>query len=227
MNCLRLATILLGVLIAAAPSPGEEVDRLLAAVNGKVITEGDVQLARALYALFSLGKKEVTASPQEELNGLIELELVRQELESFPLERGGQGPIQADVETKMSDLREAYAEIGGMPSLLRRLGLKEDELVSYVRLRVLIDRFLDLRFRPFVTVSEEEVAAYYRGTLLPQLQKAGVAAPPLAAVSSKIVQILTEDKVTREYTEWIKNIRSHSRIELFRAAPQAPGGRKP
>jgi hypothetical protein len=226
MKRLWIVTLLLCGLMKGLPSPAEEVDRLLAAVNGKVITAGDVELARALYALFSLGKKEVQSSRQEELTGLIELELVRQELENFPLEQGSQSRIQTDVQDKMNDLKEAYAEIGGLPALLRRLGLKEEELVSYVRLRVFLDRFLDLRFRPFVTVSDADVAAYYRETLLPQLQKAGSAAPPLAEVSSKIKEILTEDKVTAEYTQWIENIRNHSRIEYFPVAPQSSEGRR-
>src|SRR5512137_1479435 len=61
----------------------EEVDRLIAAVNGKAITEGDLDLARSLNALMFYGK--TSGSRDDELNRLIDLELMRQELKNFSL----------------------------------------------------------------------------------------------------------------------------------------------
>ena len=133
------------------PLAVQEIDRLLAAVNGKVITEGDLNISRSLNSLILLGRSEASAAKAQELSRLIDLELVRQEMESFPFGQADQSSIQSGVERQMSALKTVYAEIGGLPALLRRLGLQEDELVSYLSLRIRMVRFMDLRFRPFVT----------------------------------------------------------------------------
>lgn len=201
---------------------GEEIDRLLAAVNGRVITEGDLKMALSLNAVLTLGKGVAGPSRQEALDRLINLELTRQELENFPVEQGDQSKIQASVQARIGALKSAYAEIGGLPTILRQLGLQEDELFSYVRLQALADRFIDMRFGPFVSISAAEVEAYYRETLAPPLARSGSALPTLDEVAPKIKEILTKDKATAAYVEWVDNIRSHSRIEIFaNAAPPA------
>ena len=207
-------------LMGSGSLSAEEIDRLLAAVNGRVITEGDLGMALSLNALLTLGKGVARPSRREALDRLIDLELTRQELENFPIEQSDQSRIQAGVQARIGDLRSAYAEIGGLPTILRQLGLQEDELLSFVRLQVLADRFVDLRFDPFVSISAAEVEAYYRETLAPPLIKSGTPLPPLDEVAPKIREILTKDKATAAYIAWRDNIRSHSRIETFAdAAP--------
>jgi hypothetical protein len=144
----------------------QEIDRLLAAVNGKVITEGDLSISRSLNSLILLGRSETNPTKAQELSRLIDLELIRQEMESFPFGQVDQSSIQSEVEKQRSALMTVYAEIGGLPALLRRLGLQEDELVSYLRLRVHMTRFMDLRFRPFVTGAQgDEVEAKVNAAL--------------------------------------------------------------
>jgi len=221
-----IAAILLSCSAADARS-AEEIDRLLAAVNGQVVTEGDLKVASPLNAVLSLGRGDARGSRQAELNRLIDLELVRQELEYFPLEVGDQSRMQAEVLAKLDDLKEAYAEIGGLAALLRQLGLQEVELVAEVRLRMLTERFIDLRFRPFAAPSDREVEAYYREKLAPLLQKKGSPLPPLAGVSSQISAILVEQKVTADYEAWIANIRNRARIEFFPGSGHFSEGKHP
>ena len=221
-----IAAIIFGFSVADARS-AEEIDRLLAAVNGKVVTEGDLKIARPLNAVLSLGRSATRGSRQDELNRLIDLELVRQELEYFPLEQGDQSRMQAEVQARLGDLKEAYAEIGGLPALLRQLGLQEAELIAELRLRLLTERFIDLRFRPFADPSDREVETYYRDELAPLLQKKGSPLPPLPEVSSMISAILIERKVTTDYEAWIANIRNRARIEFFPGSGYFPEGRQP
>ncbi len=73
---------------------------------------------------------------------------------------------------------QAYAELGGLAPLLRRLGLQQEELESYLRLQASILRFVDLRFRPFTPDPEPaEIEAYYREHLEPALRASGAAGP--------------------------------------------------
>jgi hypothetical protein len=192
------------------PSSAHEVDRLIASVNGVAITNGDLNLARSLNAIIFVGKTAEADSRDQEIERQINQELMRQELKNFSL------PDEADkVEARMQSLRNAYALKGGLPALLLRIGMQESELISYIQLELEIMRFVDFRFRPFITVSTEEVQAYYRDKLMAQLQKSGIELPPLIHVSNKIETILREEKINDALDQWIKEVRRNSRIEFF------------
>lgn len=210
--------LLCGALLAALPAAAEEIDRLIAAVNGNVITDGDLNLARNLNALYLFGRSRVPLSREQEIDRLIELELLRQELENFPIAPAD----QTTIESRLGELRSGYAEIGGLDTILHRLGLQYPELVDYVRLQASIWRFVDLRFRPFVSVSADEVKTYYRDELVPKLQQSGAAVPPPSEVSGRIEEILREQKVNSALDQWIQDVRRHSRIEFFADQESAP-----
>jgi peptidyl-prolyl cis-trans isomerase SurA len=223
-TCIYLACLLtvglfgsLGVVTAGA----EEIDRVVVAVNGKIIAESDLRLARNLNTLLLFGRNAPETSHREDqISRLIDLELIRQELENFPLDLSEQSLI----ETRVEELKSGYAEIGGIAPIMSRLGLQVDELQTYLRLQASILRFVNLRFRPFVSISSEEVQAYYRERLLPRLQEAKSPVPPLDQVSVAIEDILREEKVSSALDAWIKEIRSHSRIEYFSdGTPPAAG----
>ncbi len=212
--------LLFGVLVALSPAAvqAEEIDRLLVSVNGKVITKGDLLLTRELNAILAVGKNQPASSGEEEINRLIDLELMRQELASFPIAAEDEGKIQA----RMQELQKAYASVGGLSSVLRSRGLQESELLNYVRLQDSILRFIDFRFRPFVSVEDQEIQKYYKEKLVPPLQKAGAPIPPLEEVSGSIEEILKEEHVNTSLNQWIEDVRRHSRIEYFRDGAEPP-----
>lgn len=202
----------------------QEIDRLLAAVNGKVITALDLQMIRTLNAVLDLGRNKQEPAEKEELERLIDQELIRQEMEVYSV---SESQVDEAVQAKIEELRQSYAEIGGLQELLRQLGLEPEELRERVRIIVLAEKFATLRFGPFVSVSPEEVESYYRQKLLPDLKKRGIAAPPLAEVAPKIEALLKEDKKTEAWLQWMENIRRNSRIEYFDSAPDARTKKRP
>ena len=213
----------------------QEVDRLLAAVNGRVLTEWDLSMARSLNAVLETagagGRVPAKPSREEQMSRLIDRELFRQELENFPVEPGEpsrtEASLQTAVQTVLEDLKQAYAEIGGLEALIRQLGLQQAELESYIRLQILIVRFTSVRFDPFVSVTDDEVDTYYRMKLVPQLQRVGAAVPPLPEIADRIKQLLREEKKNIALDEWIANIRSHSRIEFYANASSVGGKVRP
>jgi hypothetical protein len=93
--------------------------------------------------------------------------------------------------------------------------MQEAELIAYLRQESAILAFVHFRFRPFASVSDEEIKAYYEGRLAAQLKQSAIGLPPLAQVSGKIGEILREEKINEMLDQWIKGIRSASRIEYF------------
>lgn len=202
---------------------GIRLDRLLAEVNGRVITLSDLELARDLNAVLMFGRGRPPSGMREELERLIDQELLRRELERFGMEEEEGGYVQA----RMDELRKGYAEIGGLPTLLRRLGLQETELVDYLRLQAKLLRFIDRRFKPFVTVGEDEIVSYYEQSFSRRLRDAGLPVPPAAEAAEEIRSVLVEEKVNAALDEWLRNARSASRIEYFldEGGPEVTAGR--
>ncbi len=217
LNRLNLRAYRIGVLffglfvLMRIPACAEEIDRLLAAVNGKVITQGDLDLLRSLHKLLYPDQNLVPASRDAEVDQFIDLELMRQELKAFSLTQEDEGKIN----TRMQKLRESYAGKGGLPAVLRQFGLQESEVVSFWHLESSIAKFIDFRFRPFVRVSESEIKKYYDEKLIPPLQKYDVKPPALEEASAKIEEILKEERINAALDQWIADIRRNSRIENF------------
>jgi peptidyl-prolyl cis-trans isomerase SurA len=207
LRALSLCLVFLGGRFAA----GVEIDRLIAAVNGVVVTEGDLNLARSLNAILFYGKNAEASSRSEDIERLIERELMRQELQNFSMAEAE----DRDVEARLRSLRDAFAPKGGLSALLQRTGLRESELISHIRLESSILRFVDFRFRPFVSVSEEEIKTYYETRLVPQLRVSKIELPALDQISAKIEVILREEKVNTVLDQWMKEVRRSSRIEYF------------
>jgi hypothetical protein len=205
--------VCLAFLLFTSTSPvcGEEIDRLIAAVNRNVITEGDLQLANAMNAIISNDSKPFPRSRSESIKRLIDLELMRQELNNFSLS----SEDESRIEERIRSLHQANSASGSLENLLSRLGLHESELRSYLQLESSILKFVDFRFRPFASVSDEEIRRYYEERLTLQLQKAKLEIPPLTEVSAKIEEILREEKINTALEHWIEDIRRNSHIESF------------
>ena len=153
----RLLRVAAGVLLAAllgGASAGEAaetfVDAALASVSGTIIAAGDVAIARAL----SLFGARPSDAPIGKLDAerLVDGRLIEQE--AVQLAIGG------DPQDAEDAWRTAAERVGGMPAL--RAWMEHTHLdEAWVRKLVEADlrwrRFIDLRFRAFVFVSEAEV----------------------------------------------------------------------
>lgn len=202
---------LIGLILCASNLSGSEVDRLLVVVNGTVITEGDLYIARSLNPLVLNGENVDPVSRNAEIDSLIDLELIRQELENFSLASGDESVLDARVVR----LRNRLEEKGGLDRLLERLGLRDSELNSYLKFQISILDFIDYRFSPFAGVSEAEIEAYYKDTYGPQLRESGLELPPLVQVSGKIEEILKAEKINEALDQWLLDARRNAQIEYF------------
>lgn len=205
--------------IIASSAYADEIDRVLVAVNGRIIAESDLRVAQNQNSLLLFGQAPGEApSRRSEISRLVDLELIRQELENYPIAPDD----QSGIDSRMADLKKGYAEIGGLADLLKRLDLQESELETYIRLQASIMRFVSLRFTPFVTVTREEVQAYYLADLAPAAQKAGIPVPALDDAAAEIEKIIRAKKTNESLENWIRDLRKHSRIEFFGPGVDAP-----
>jgi len=202
---------LLCLVLSASNLSGKEVDRLVVAVNGTVITEGDLQIARILNPLVLSGKMVDPISSETEIDSLIDLELIRQELLNFSLDYRDPGAL----DDRVKQMRDRIQENVDIVRLLEQLGLQDSELDSYLRFLVSIMDFVDYRFGPFANVSKTEIEAYYKDTFIPQLRDSGLEPPPLEQVADRIEGILEAEKINEALDQWLVDARDNARIEYF------------
>ena len=97
-----------------------------------------------------------------------------------------------------------------------RWSLKEQDLMEYAGRQVRIEGFVDIRFRPGLQVTAEDVGEYYEKVFLPELKRRGIAeTPPLEAVRSRLEQVLIEERVSRLLDDWLADLRSRTRVTIM------------
>jgi peptidyl-prolyl cis-trans isomerase SurA len=220
-----LITLVLGWLFLPVAQAGQVIDRIVARVNGRIILQSELDEALSYEALLNgQSLSQVTADGRRTvLDRLIDQELLHEQLKSSELVRA----TEAEAASQVSAARKLYPEAGtgeGWQALLAKYGLREKDLVSHVRQQIDLMRLVDARLRPAVEIDSKTVEAYYREKFVPQLKQAGAGEVPLADVSAKIKELLTQEKVSELLVSWLQNLRSVSDVRIPGAEAPPPEG---
>ena len=203
-------------------SAAEVIDRIVATVNGHIILQSDWEDALR-YEAFSSGHSldHLTAADRKaSLDRLIDQELLREQLRSPDSPHAS----PEEVAQRITDIRKQYPGAErepGWQALLERYGLTEESLKDRVALELDLMGLVDSRLRPTVSIDSKSIESYYQQELLPHLRQSGGQNVPLAEVSGKIKELLTQKKITQLLTTWLQNLRAGSEIraEALTAKP--------
>lgn len=204
---------------------GEVIDRVVATVNGHIILLSDWEDSLR-YEAFSSGRPldRMTAEDHKAaLDHLIDQELLREQLKDADI----QHPSPEEVTRRVLEIRRQYAEGEtelGWRTLLDRYRISEENLRDRVAAELDLMRLVDARLRPSVTVDSKSIESYYNQELLPQLRQSGGQNIPLADVTSKIKELLTQKKISQLLTTWLHDLRAGSKIRA-EALMSGSGGR--
>jgi hypothetical protein len=69
-----------------------------------------------------------------------------------------------------------------------------------------------------VQIDSKTIEAYYRDKFVPQLKQTGSGQVPLEAVTGKIRELLTEEKVNELLVSWLQSLRSESKLSFARGS---------
>jgi len=219
--------VCLGAFLALTCRSGaaDVIDRIVATVNGHVILLSDWEDSLR-YEAFSAGRPLAGTTAENRkaaLDRLIDQELLR---EQQPAADAPQASPE-EVAQRVAEIRKQYPEAEtelAWRALLDKYRLSEDTLKSHVALELDLMRLVDARLRPSVTVDSKSIESYYNQELLPQLRQSGGQSVPLAQVTGKIKELLTQKKISQLLTAWLHNLRAGSQIRAEAFAP-ASGGR--
>jgi len=216
----------LATLIAFLPAARAEViDRIVATVNGHIILRSDWDEALCYEAL--LNGRALSQFTDDErravLDRLIDQELLGEQMKSAFFQHAS----EAEAAARLADARKLYPEAAtaeGWQSVLGRFRLGEKDLLAHVQQQIDLMRLVDAHLRPAVQIDSKTIEAYYREKFVPQLKQTGAGEIPLADVSGKIRELLTEEKVNELMVSWLQALRSESKVSVPVAAGSAAEG---
>ena len=204
------------------------IDRVVAVVNKKVITQSDWDEQERFEALVNGRAPEAVEYSAASLDRLVDQQLMREQIEYVRFDPLSAEQIAAQVAAVRKQISPALDDQQWLDQLAK-YSLSTEEFASRVAAQVEVMRFVDMRFRPSVHVESEQVEGYYKQSLVPQLIKAGstqAALPALQDVEGKIRGILQEQKLNEMLHMWLASLRSQGRIKRLVATPKpaAPTG---
>lgn len=217
--------LLTGALCPAQGRGGEVIDRIVATVNGRLILQTDWDEALSYEAV--LNGRTLTQFTDDErravLDRLIDQELLREQMQGDDFQHAS----AAEATARIGDARKLYPEAAtgeGWQAVLAKFHLNEKELLSHVTQQIDLARLVDARLRPAVQIDAKTIEAYYREKFVPQLKQSGANEVPLADVSARIKELLTEQKVSELLVSWLQTLRSEGNVRVpGTPEPAGPG----
>jgi hypothetical protein len=222
INAIALAVLALVMLFGDDHARAEVIDRIVATVNGHVILQSDWDEALCYEAL--LANRSVAQFNDGErraiLDRLIDQELLREQMNSADFSHASEGEVAARV----AEARKLYPDAASQEqwqSLLARYHLTEKDLTTRIRQQIDLMRLVDARLRPTVQIDSKSIEAYYRDQFVPKLKQSGGSEVPLADVSAKIRELLTQEKVSELLVSWLHSLRSEGEVRVPGVSPSA------
>jgi hypothetical protein len=217
-----VALLMAALLFVSARAAAEVIDRIIATVNGHVILQSDWDEALCYEALLTnRTPAQITEDDRRAvLDRLIDQELLREQMKSADFVHA----TEAEVAERVAEARKLYPQaesVEGWQALLARFHLTEEDVLAHIRQQIDVMRLVDARLRPAVEIDSKSVEAYYRDQFVPKLKQSGASEVPLAEVSAKIRELLTEQKVSEMLVSWLQTLRSEGQVHVPGVTPSA------
>jgi SurA N-terminal domain len=192
---------------------GEVLDAIVVTVNHKPILLSDWDEA-VCYELF-MQRKAVTGVTEADRATALQRLIDRQLLKAQMLNLDSLQPSGEDLQSDLAKLRAQVSEgkdDGSWQKLLAGYGLNDETLKAHLRSELQVMNFVEVRLRPNVHVQPEEIEAYYKDQLLPDLEKTGSKMISFADVEPRIRELLTQQHMDELLDAWLHNLRQQADI---------------
>ncbi len=210
----------------ASTLPGVELDRLVAVVNGEVILESDVDEERRMKAFQPFQDSSHSFSRERAIDRLVDRALILQQARLQPGEEITDAAVEAQITTLRKDIpacKQYHCETtAGWMKFVTDQGFTMDELMRRWRERMEVLRFIEIRFRAGIHISDDEVKEYYDKTLLPEYARQKSVAPKLSTIADRIQEILLQQQVGNLLGDWLKTLRAQGTVRMMQPGEVAP-----
>lgn len=211
----RLLTLLF---VIAAGIHAEVVDRVAVVVGKDVITESEIFRQIRLIAFQNNEKPDFSPDNKRTIaEKLVEQALIRREIESNRYVLGD----LPDLDKMLADFKaERFKTDADYRAALKQYDITEEELKGQMKWQLTLVPFIDIRFRPAVQISTQDIKDYYEREFLPKWTSLTEKPPTLEEATAPIESILTSERADHALDRWLGQMRTQTRIrfrpEVFR-----------
>ena len=183
----------------------DTLDRIAVTVGKEVITESQIVMDLEVIAFLDHKAADLSAAAKRaSAERLVDQVLILREAE--------ESHVTLPSTEAAKGLVAPYAAESGYQADLQRYGISEPALAAHLLAGLRTLAFTNLRFRPDVTVSDDEIKAYY-DKLMRQPASAAGPVPSLEDSRDQIEKILAEQKVLEALDQWLVMARAAARIQ--------------
>jgi len=123
-----------------------------------------------------------------------------------------------EVDARRNELAQAFGGAQRLQERMARVGLTSEQLDLILSDRVIVDHYLDFRFRAFTVVTEKEIQDRYNQTYGP-LKNSGRIVPTLEEVRNRLKDELTEQKIEADIDKFVDDLRDQPGTEIVLLNP--------
>jgi peptidyl-prolyl cis-trans isomerase SurA len=204
---------------------GVVLDRVVAVVNGDVILESDVDEERRFeeiqpYRAATIFSRDTT------IERLVDRALILQQAALEPEDAVPNKDLDDQLLTLRKDIpacKQFHCETDeGWKKYVEDHGFTVEEFRERWRKRMELLKFIEVRFRNGITISEGEIKSYYEKTMLPEYAKRNVTPPKLETISNRIEEVLLQQQVGALLEDWLKSLRAQGSVRMMTPGEAAP-----
>ena len=198
----RWRLVTMGIVLAVGMARAEVIDRILAVVDGAIITQSDAAAA------IRLGLVAGPADPLAAVvDRLIERRLILREVDRY----APPDPAEADVDRAVTEIRARAGSPTQFDAILLQTGFALDQLRRHVRDDLRIESYLQQRFGA-VQPAEEEIQRYYREHAAEFSQ--GAVLRPFEEAHDVAKAALVAERRAATIRDWMADLRRRANINI-------------
>lgn len=205
---------------------GVVLDRVVAVVNGDVILESDVDEERRFEVIQPYRRSEAELARAVMLERLIDRTLILQQSESEPDDVVTDQELDAQLaglQRDIPDCKEYHCETAeGWQKYLASHGFTVEEFRQRWLLRMKLLKFIEVRFRSGIKITNAEIKQFYDLKMLPEYQERKVTPPNIDTISKRIEEVLLQQEVGALLVDWLKSLRAQGSVTIFAPGEVAP-----
>jgi hypothetical protein len=214
----------------SSPLPGAGqgivLDKVIAVVNGDLILESDVDEEQRFEEVQPYRTAGSNHSRESTVRRLIDRMLILQQAEIEPETAVSDKELDAQLTTLRKDIaacKQYHCETdAGWTKYVNDHGFAVEEFRVQWRQRMELLKFIEVRFRNGLRISDDDIKGYYEKTMLPEYAKRHVAPPKLETISPRIEEVLLQQQVGNLLRDWLTSLRAQGRVRIMRPGEVAP-----
>jgi hypothetical protein len=195
--------VAMGLVLGIGLARAEVIDRILAVVDGALITQSDAAAA------IRLGLVRLPGDPLPAVvDRLIERQLVLREVDRY----APPDPAEADVDRALDEIRTRPGSPSQFEAILQQTGIGLEQLRRLVRDDLRIESYLQQRFGA-IQPTEEEILQYYREHAA-EFSQGGVLRP-FEEAHDIVKAALVAARRAATIGEWVTDLRRRADVTVL------------